>query len=485
MKAALPTLLFLVALQPALVQASSATPHEPIVIDDPGDLLLPEPLASNGVRGGSGTAADPYRISDWTIRPGPGVPAIRIANVPAYFLLTGLDLSGEKAIDAEGTPSLIIADSTLQGDVGVESGVFRLENSTLGSANVLVQGRGEVVFTNVALDDVAMGLEPVQRIHFSNVTGRNLHGIWSSDSEVLMEDSTLEFSPYGPEKVYCAGCVSFTFVRGSVIGVPEPGANASYRGSLVAIVGGNGEGIRFEDATLKAPPGYDGLYVTFQRQNIIRRTTIDGGGYQTGLKANGNLTMEDVAIQSFSTGLEIGGLDAGAVKRAVFRQIREQAIWIWGPVHSLTIDDAIFDGVGCGVAAPHSAGQSESYPLSRDPIDALQIRNSSFRENRECAVYVNVLDAKVDARWNWWGTGEAPPVGWKAEPGLVSPTVQFEPYLRASPHGLSAQAAPTPSVDALGFLMLLGLVLFATKIRRRRQTWRFEGTRTIVENFQS
>lgn len=38
------------------------TPHAPIIIDGDGDLV-----AANGVRGGTGTAEDPYRISGWAI----------------------------------------------------------------------------------------------------------------------------------------------------------------------------------------------------------------------------------------------------------------------------------------------------------------------------------------------------------------------------------------------------------------------------------
>src|SRR5437773_1133532 len=59
--------------------APSLTPHNPILIQSDADFT-----AANGVVGGSGTPADPYRIEGWDITPSGG-PGIAIRNTAAYF----------------------------------------------------------------------------------------------------------------------------------------------------------------------------------------------------------------------------------------------------------------------------------------------------------------------------------------------------------------------------------------------------------------
>lgn len=64
----LPLLLVLSLLQPTGSSELSPEDHSPIVIDDPTDLVLPDAISGNGVRGGTGTPLDPFRIESWTIR---------------------------------------------------------------------------------------------------------------------------------------------------------------------------------------------------------------------------------------------------------------------------------------------------------------------------------------------------------------------------------------------------------------------------------
>ncbi len=126
MQARLASLVALVVLTaallvPALPSAAAAPasraamplggPHVPIVITSDAGFN-----ATNGVTGGSGTALDPYRISDWYIDASGGV-GIAISDTSAYFVLDGVVVRFFPE-----TPVSYVAAITLATDHGTVTG---------------------------------------------------------------------------------------------------------------------------------------------------------------------------------------------------------------------------------------------------------------------------------------------------------------------------------------------------------------------------
>jgi hypothetical protein len=66
-----------------------STHHGPIVIEGDAGFAGPQ----SGVRGGSGTADDPYLISDWTIPTGP-TPSIHLSGTRAFVVVRNITLAG-------------------------------------------------------------------------------------------------------------------------------------------------------------------------------------------------------------------------------------------------------------------------------------------------------------------------------------------------------------------------------------------------------
>ncbi len=67
--------------------ATAQDAHEPIRIQSDAEFQGPDILTGNGVRGGSGTADDPYVISDWRIQASTGQPAIFIHGTTVHVLI--------------------------------------------------------------------------------------------------------------------------------------------------------------------------------------------------------------------------------------------------------------------------------------------------------------------------------------------------------------------------------------------------------------
>lgn len=113
-------LLLLVPFFPcALPQAPSYDPHAPILITGNALLLLPDSVAGNGVRSGSGTADDPFVISGWEIdaRTQDG---ILIANVDAHLVIRGnrihSGLQSEGRYFYSGVVLQNVLNATIQGN---------------------------------------------------------------------------------------------------------------------------------------------------------------------------------------------------------------------------------------------------------------------------------------------------------------------------------------------------------------------------------
>lgn len=97
-------------LLPLLIQplpSHGNEPHAPIRISGDLDLVGPDAARGNGVRGGAGTAADPWRISGWVILAPTGESAVVIRGVKGHLLLEDLVLR----VSGEGAHAIVIVGS--------------------------------------------------------------------------------------------------------------------------------------------------------------------------------------------------------------------------------------------------------------------------------------------------------------------------------------------------------------------------------------
>lgn len=100
-------------------------PHDPIHIRNDGDLVLPDEVSGNGVRGGTGTPQDPYVIENWTISSDEET-AIRIENVRLHLVIRDVRLTQDAGPSRSGSEE----------DVRSAISVYDSENLTIASVNV-------------------------------------------------------------------------------------------------------------------------------------------------------------------------------------------------------------------------------------------------------------------------------------------------------------------------------------------------------------
>lgn len=147
--------------------AQSREPHEPIRITSDAELMLPDAIAGNGVRGGSGTVEDPYLISDWTIS-SDEEDGILLQDVSAHVVIRNVQ---------------VIQDRPREGSRGIW--LNRADNVQLEEVNVsgeqaygLSVWSSDVVVTNSVIQTEASGqLVTCSRSNLEIRQSRLLNGI--------------------------------------------------------------------------------------------------------------------------------------------------------------------------------------------------------------------------------------------------------------------------------------------------------------------
>src|SRR6266568_192287 len=182
----------------ALVPARATNPqlHAPILIRSNGDFT-----ADNGIKGGNGTATDPYIIEGWDIATSARVPGIMISNTDAYFVILNvyihtvrpsyLDYPGY-GINMTNVSNGAIEDSTI---------TVCCWSITLDSSSKITVSNDSVSFLTIRSSrDVTVsgsGLQPygiVPIISSDNITlTRNTFGEFQivDSTRVTMEHNTL------------------------------------------------------------------------------------------------------------------------------------------------------------------------------------------------------------------------------------------------------------------------------------------------------
>jgi len=128
--------------------ALSLTPHDPILIQSDADFT-----AANGVVGGAGTRANPYRIEGWDITP-VGGPGIAIRNTAAFFEVRDL-----RVADPDRSYDGVVLENLTNGAVeAVEvAGAFHavvltdVSSSVVGNTTISNAFRGVSVSSGASL----------------------------------------------------------------------------------------------------------------------------------------------------------------------------------------------------------------------------------------------------------------------------------------------------------------------------------------------
>lgn len=95
-------------------------PHDPIQIEGDAELAAPDAVADNGVRGGTGTPEDPYRIERWTIGVEGGRTALALEDVTSHVLVRDVEIQvgeGQRnlGLSVLGTENLVVENVTIAG----------------------------------------------------------------------------------------------------------------------------------------------------------------------------------------------------------------------------------------------------------------------------------------------------------------------------------------------------------------------------------
>lgn len=136
--------------------------HDPIAIRSDAELGQPDLLANNGVRGGSGTADDPYVISHWRIEIDDLRPAIEIQNTRSHILIHNVSVTRTETGQETGVHLANAAHVTMR-DLRFSGGFIevRADDSTDVTVERAVLPAGRIEVWNVvdlALDRNQVGI---------------------------------------------------------------------------------------------------------------------------------------------------------------------------------------------------------------------------------------------------------------------------------------------------------------------------------------
>lgn len=153
-------------------------PHAPIAITSDADLLVPDAIAGNGVRGGMGTAGDPFRISGWRIKSSE-IPAVRIEATTAHVLVEDIEIVLDGA--SERAFAIVAAQRVvLRGVVVTGEGWFgTIERSSVALSDIVVDSTGDGDCLRAGESSLR-----VERVHFAPDCGSSLASFAASDVEM-------------------------------------------------------------------------------------------------------------------------------------------------------------------------------------------------------------------------------------------------------------------------------------------------------------
>jgi nitrous oxidase accessory protein NosD len=401
------------------------TPHPSISIEGDDDFGDP----GSGVRGGSGTADDPYVIGNWTIVQTERF-AIRVANTTAHVHIENVSVPGpEGAVTRLASPDCL----------GSEGG------SICGTTGIEIEGAQNVSVENVAIREAGSGIR-VSESRDVNVDGLQVGS--SQDPQttgtgasvvqsrsVAMDDVTLR--ALAPAHVEDAQDVRFR------------NAEAVGTGSLAAL------GSEPSDDTVRVRSSEN---VRFE-ETVVRDATLDVRKQARNVSVVDSRFVEIVAEEAMQ--VRGSGTQGLHVCGTVFEDLDVDValeVVVGGDVE---IESNRFAGNPVGVRATANEldvignefhDHSDVGLGARSP-DAT-IHNNSISGNDRGAELSTPADAPTptDARYNWWGhpsgpSGEGPGSG---DPLFTLGEVDVEPWLTMAPQAGPERGDCDPPGSAIG-----------------------------------
>lgn len=393
-------------------------PHPSIHIEGDDDFDSPR----SGVRSGSGTPDDPYRIARWRIVT-TSDHGIRLVNTSAHVVIEGIVMTGLEGAATRALNPECIPPSTpgICGTKGID--LEHARNVTIQDVRIDQAGIGLRVnsSSHARADSVDIGAH--QRVPETTAVGTGLQVRWSHDVAVsnvsANADSPLNFIAV---QRFIARNATFVGDLGPSPVLPWTDAPSSLLWNTRNVTF---DRTHFQDMSLW-------LLVRTEGFSFLR-SSMDGGGldWQGFFDAGGHIDDLRVCGSHF-TGFAHPSRPAMDIATEGNVTVRNSTFEDNGKGASLTANRVAFEGN----RVLNSTGEG----LGVRPVDG-EIHNNSFVGNGD-GVGISTppeADGPTDARWNWWGdasgpSGEGDGTG---DPISTLGEVIYRPWLEEAPeHGM-------------------------------------------------
>ncbi len=403
-------LTFLLVIAPASASpADEKEPqeHAPIKIRSNMDLLLPESLSGNGVRSGTGTALDPYIISDWRIK-SQGEGAISIVGTDVHVILRNLELEG--LVYLTGTTNLVFQDVTVKAN----------QQFYIDFSNVVFEG-----LVVISQDDMSDGI----RADDSEITIKGLRAtgvrptIYLSSSRAVLEDIDMKASGIN--------------MRGtSAIAVTRWHEDPTPSHVVIRDLVLDGYGYKYNT----------GVYVNAGSHAVVTGMTATRTDFAGWADGGATLELRDARLN-------------GDWRTDLIDQVPHSGIGVEDG-GSVILEDVELINYDTAIVTTNASVRGENVVLNNNTIGwrgekgcrDCRITNSVLVNNGQDLV--NLGGKTFDARSNWWGTSEGP------EPERLEGPIAISPWLTEAPDGYELyQAKQSPTGWILPVALLLVLLL--------------------------
>lgn len=445
---------------PVLLEATAHDTRLSISIDSDAAFAR----SDSGVRSGSGTAEDPYVISNWTVLHDRRV-AIDIAHTTSHVVIEDVYVGGFPdnlvgyARDCD--PELLKQLTTCRGSVGIQ--LTDVRNVTIRRARVATDTRGFIVrdSSDVTIQDVRLGdflkSTPAETTFENHRFGMMLYNV----SDVLVSNLSVQNS-FVP--LWAAAVNRLTIERSRFVGdLPDPDDWNE------ALLYGPSSGVTFRDNVfdrvsvefghgsyghLEGGWGQTDLGPPATRVAFVGNTWLSGAGLGNYWSDYGqDQILRDVYVcgNTFE-GQTVWGVYLENADRITVRSNRflDQAHWYFAAVW-------ITDNFGSRTDSYVRVEENLFKNSSGNGLLLNAVRNATVRHNAfENNVYGESITGGwagvgVDARENWWGdpTGPGAPLGsgngdplWTEDGWPWLPT--FSPWLSEAPDLSQSTCDGTP-----------------------------------------
>jgi hypothetical protein len=385
--------------------------HEPIRISSDAELALPDDISGNGVRSGTGTEENPYRIKEWTIQPGDN-PAVAISGTTSHVVVSELRIVPPpqeevppKAFVLTSTTNLTIENLEVIGWSGptfaASGGDAELENVTI---------RGDALGPTIKASNTHLQL---REIEISRVdTGVELDG-----SRISIEDSTFHDLGVGihvPLNQTEGGTPgSLTVADSQFLGGSDPHHGLSMLSSYEGLPGGT----------------------------TLQRNTIHGWmeGLRIDVTADANRTeslnyiVEKNRFTNNTFAIDHEGPTRNTDQVSINGNLLISNRWGIEGARTASIANNTFYANRIGVELSPS-----------DQNKTPRIKGNTFEGSQDFGLKAPPSIDRVDAPNNWWGHHEGPTQGWSAD-GDDGPRDKVTPNVDPTPVKTERVGPPLPA----------------------------------------